>query len=611
MIHLKFSFQHFAICFALVFGFCLSNITAWLYASNPTFLDGIPLFFLGGLICSSVLIGSLFYLFVFLMAQIPIIKKIVKPRQRLITIITLCIALIWLITPVWIGVMSWQANNKPLESPPKLLVIGLDAAIWDLIDPWLEDGTLPHLKRIKDQGVSTTLKSIDPMRSPSLWTTICTGVAPEHHGISGFFSTRRDLKTARIWDVMTANGLEVGLFRWLLTSPPERKFAFCIPAWLARDAETHPMPYHILQEINLEQSVGGGTLKKCNALFDAATHGAGICSVEKLALFYVNDYYGLDDEAHLAQKMLAEVPLQRDVFIHLLQNHQPDVATFTFYGTDKLAHRFWHYMEPDAFAGHEFEHKPEYEGVIREYYQAADKAIGEILAKLDEDTTVVVLSDHGMKADPAMPRQYFLDTHALLEQLQVEELFRHHNIMRQTFLEPVVNDPLLLEETKSALQSMRFEDGDSVFRVIIENGKIVLRTNFSLTYNPDSPLILNNEVIYNEQSISTKKLFFLRTFSGTHDINGILMIRGPHIKEGILINPAQLVDIAPTLLYVMNQPISRTIEGAVIEEAFDPDWLAKHAVHYVEQYENISIDLPPQESNEAFLERLRSMGYVE
>lgn len=607
----RISLQSYLFSLLLVFGFCFCNITVWLYASNPTFFDGIPYIFLGGLLCSSILIGSILYGLMMCIIQIPLIQSILHPRKNLISRLLVIISLIWLITPICICVVSWQSSEKKLESPPKLLIIGLDAATWDLMNPWIEEGILPNLKRIRDEGVSSTLKSMDPMRSPSLWTTIATGVSPDQHGVSGFFSSRSDLKTARIWDVMQSNGIDVGLFGWLLTSPPEPKFAFCIPAWLARDAETHPLSKHFIQEMNLDQALGGGQLNQWNALFQAATQGSKIRSIETIAQFYIMDWFGLDDEARLAKKMRSEISMQTDLFIHLLNEYQPGVSTFTFYGSDKLGHRFWHYMQPDAFADHEYEPKPNYQHVIRNYYQTADAAIGRMLELVDESTTIVVLSDHGMKADPAMPRQYFLDTQELLKLIKVEELFRHHTIMRQTFLEPAFEDALLVEETKSALQAMRFADGEAVFRVMIENGRIVIRTNFSLTYNPDSPLILNETIQYAEQSIPVNHLFFLRTFSGAHDSNGILMMKGPQLKRGVTIGETQLVDIAPTLLHLTEQSVSREIEGAVIEDAFEPEWLNENPILFVDQYEDVLYDTPPQESNGALLERLRSMGYVE
>ncbi len=593
------------------FTFLLCNLTIWLYVSNPHFYDGFPGMIVGCLILSGIMGGLVLLALLNLTALIPRIKAVVQSRKRLIKSTGITVSLIWLLIPAALCIISSRQQTIRLANPPKLIVIGVDAAIWDLLNPWMEQGKLPHLQSVKAKGVSSTLRSMDPMRSPSLWTSICTGVSPERHGINGFFSTRADLKTPRIWDIMTANGLSVGLFNWLLTNPPESKFAFCIPAWLAATAETHPMQYHFLQELNLDQELGGGRLDVSEALTQAALNGVRVKSLENMTRFYLQDFFGLDDEARLARKMLAEVPMQTDVFLHLLQQHQPDVAAITFYGSDKLAHRFWHYMQPKAFSNHDYQHKPEYESVIEHYYIQTDQAIGRILDAISNETTVVLLSDHGMKADPAMPRQFFLDPSALLNLMNLESLFRHQTIMRRTVLKPAMDDILLLQETQSALQSFRFPNGDTVFRVIIEDGKIVLRTNFSLTWNDGSPLLTEDHIQYAGQIIPIEELFFSRTFSGTHDLNGVLMMQGPHIKQEVSISPPHLLDVAPTLLFMMNQPISKTLEGTVIKEAFQPGWWTTQTVQLVDSYEQIPYKISAPKTNQALLERLRSMGYVE
>lgn len=595
----------------LLMSLYLSVSAIWLYLYNPNFFDSIPFYFLSITAVSSVIIAFFLSALILLLSIIRPIHKWIAHYKWIIQIFAFSLTVLFLSIPVLLVWISSIKSAHKLENPPKLLVIGLDAATWDLLDPWMEEGKLPHLLSVREKGVSSTLMSMEPMRSPSLWTTICTGVSPEVHGVNGFFSTRSDLKTARIWDVFVANGIDVGLFGWLLTSPPESKFSFSIPAWLARTAEVHPLEYSFVQELSLGQAIEGGEVNVWENLIRAVKNGVKISGLDQAAQFHYNNWLGMDDEQHLSQKMLAEIPLQTDVFLQLLHEYQPDVATFTFYGSDKLGHRFWHYMQPENFPEHDITTDSKYKKLIEQYYRKADKAIGHMLQSIDENTTLVVLSDHGMKANPTLPRQFFLDTSELLNTIGIEELFRHHTIMRQTFLEPVIDDPLLLEETKVILQSISFEDGDPVFRVIIENGKIVIRTNFSLTWNEESPLLTNQYIQYAHHNIPVDDLFFLRTFSGAHDPRGILLMKGPHIQQNKEISDTQLTDIAPTLLFLMNQPISREIEGKVIEEAFDPAWFQTQSIEYVESYESVPIELGQPETDEALLERLRSMGYVE
>src|SRR5438128_7959742 len=77
----------------------------------------------------------------------------------------------------------------------KLLVIGLDAATMDLIEPWAVAGRLPALARLMHEGVSARLLSTPNMHSASAWTSILTGLNPGRHGLYVF--SDRDFKTGQ------------------------------------------------------------------------------------------------------------------------------------------------------------------------------------------------------------------------------------------------------------------------------------------------------------------------------------------------------------------------------------------------------------------------------
>ena len=57
------------------------------------------------------------------------------------------------------------------EPPPKVLVIGLDGATFDLLTPWMDAGELPRLRALRDGGISGELLSVIPPLSPPAWTT--------------------------------------------------------------------------------------------------------------------------------------------------------------------------------------------------------------------------------------------------------------------------------------------------------------------------------------------------------------------------------------------------------------------------------------------------------
>lgn len=87
------------------------------------------------------------------------------------------------------GTSEGDAGGGPgqgSEGRGRVVVIGIDGADWRVIRPLVESGPLTHFKRLVEEGATGTLRSMEPSASPSLWTTVTTGVKPERHGIHGF-----------------------------------------------------------------------------------------------------------------------------------------------------------------------------------------------------------------------------------------------------------------------------------------------------------------------------------------------------------------------------------------------------------------------------------------
>ena len=91
-----------------------------------------------------------------------------------------------------LGLLWWfyQQPSSSIEGSldHKAVVIGLDGADWELLEPLIEEGAVPNLARLKDRGASAMLRSAQPMLSPLLWTIAATGKKPEEHGILDFLA---------------------------------------------------------------------------------------------------------------------------------------------------------------------------------------------------------------------------------------------------------------------------------------------------------------------------------------------------------------------------------------------------------------------------------------
>src|SRR6266702_7653510 len=77
-----------------------------------------------------------------------------------------------------------------MKKVPKVVVIGLDAATWTLIRPWMAEGKMPNLAKLMKAGVSGPLQSIMPPITPPAWTSFMTGKNPGKHGIFNFLEAR-------------------------------------------------------------------------------------------------------------------------------------------------------------------------------------------------------------------------------------------------------------------------------------------------------------------------------------------------------------------------------------------------------------------------------------
>ncbi|MEW6742486.1 MAG: alkaline phosphatase family protein [Planctomycetota bacterium] len=114
------------------------------------------------------------------------------------------------------------------QSGPKVLLVGIDGAEWDVINPLIEQGRLPNLARLKREGIYGTLRSFEPILSPIIWTNIATGKTPEKHGIGWFMVqsektgrrlpvTSRVRKCQALWSMLAKRSLTAGIVGWWAT----------------------------------------------------------------------------------------------------------------------------------------------------------------------------------------------------------------------------------------------------------------------------------------------------------------------------------------------------------------------------------------------------------
>jgi predicted AlkP superfamily phosphohydrolase/phosphomutase len=116
---------------------------------------------------------------------------------------------------------------------PKVMVVGLDAATWDLAKPWIAEGHMPNLARLMSEGTSGTFESVLPPITPPAWTSFTTGKNPGKHGIFHFMETKPDSyalsytnatsrRTRTVWKILNDAGITTGttIFHSLFRQTP-------------------------------------------------------------------------------------------------------------------------------------------------------------------------------------------------------------------------------------------------------------------------------------------------------------------------------------------------------------------------------------------------------
>jgi len=95
-----------------------------------------------------------------------------------------------------------------------------------------------------------------------------------------------------------------------------------------------------------------------------------------------------------------------------------------------------------------------------------------------------------------------------------------------------------------------------------------------------------------------------RWASGTHGDapDGVMLAMGDGIRPGAILRAASVLDVAPTILYLMGLPVARDMEGRVLTEMLQDDFMRAHPVTYIPSYESLAVtpttgavpaDLPP------------------
>jgi arylsulfatase A-like enzyme len=95
-------------------------------------------------------------------------------------------------------------------------------------------------------------------------------------------------------------------------------------------------------------------------------------------------------------------------------------------------------------------------------------------------------------------------------------------------------------------------------------------------------------------------------------MNGMFIARGPHLRSAYRLEGAHIVDICPTILYLMGLEIPRDVDGRVLQEMIDEAFVNQQTITWAAETgaEGVRDIAMTAEEEAQVLNRLRELGYT-
>ncbi|MFH1680832.1 MAG: alkaline phosphatase family protein, partial [Candidatus Eisenbacteria bacterium] len=505
---------------------------------------------------------------------------------------------------------SW-ISHRPIafDDEPRMLVLGVDAATWKIIDPLAAEGRLPAFESLQEEGARFDLESIPPLMSPILWTTIGSGVPLWEHGVESFFSAASDVRAPRLWDIAEEKGWTVGLLGWPVTWPPRPVPGFLIPSLFARGPETFPEELQFIRELAMLEKGGRKRSLGKYAEFSVRMVQYGV----KLSTFrYAIEVLagGMDFTEKTVALRHLKLRIHSDLFVELWERYKPRFAAFYDNTVDVTCHYCWKYYEPEGFPDVTPEQAARYGDLIPRMYEATDRAIAKILECAPDNLSVLVVSDHGQEATETEESGAvrLVRTENFLKVLGLDESIDGVNLASTVHLRPK-RGQTLPEGLDAYIRDVVVErTGEPVFAVNIDE-----TGNFIVRVLPVEEIASERLLVPGRGECAASEIVeeTFAKISGEHSLDAILLLKGPNVRRGVRGGDAVLYDVAPTALYQMGLPVGEGMAGRVLTSAFEEEHLAA-SPPVMETY--ILTSPVPEEGggpDDAMLrEQLRALGYL-
>lgn len=452
-------------------------------------------------------------------------------------------------------------SEKKTDDTGRVIVLGIDGGTWTVIEPMMEAGELPNLRKLYDSGLHGVLESRPPILSPVVWTTIFSGFGYQKHGIKDWKTSQSvNRKVNGIWEILRDENKRVDVFNVPATWPPDPIPGVMLSGFPLSGATFGGNTGVVLTREELDtgkkvataykdsldairQNVASLEIGAWSGWFDAKVstrpNFRGTLRAKRLGEgeYYLTPVYRVDDGLIISEpkKMRSEVAktigepyipegpgwskwaeayTPEVLYEHLDQVFRiqskaareyasGDWKLFLYVMTlvDRVSHPYWAYANPETFPTLDAEKARKYSAAVANSYRSTDEELGKILANIKGPAPyVVIVSDHGFQSN-------------------------------------------------------------------VDKSKPI----------------------------------------GTHNPDGIYLISGPGItpKTGL---PKFIEDVTPTLLYLMGMPTGRDMDGKVFIEVID---MLGRRPDTVPTYEKVQRDSTDEPVDADTWESLRGLGYVD
>lgn len=529
----------------------------------------------------------------------------------------------------------------------RTLLIGLDGATFTILDPLMENGTMPFLKEFVKTGARAKLLSTANPLTPPAWISLMTGRNPGNHGVFDFIWAEerkadhyftlynfRDIQCETIWSIVSRQNGRVCSLNFPMMSPPPAINGSVVPglvSWKHLRRNIHPAGLY-----EKLKGLAGFNAKELAWDFD----------MEKKAERGIAQ----EEYEHWVEFHIRREKLWFEIACYLMKSEPYDLMAILFDGPDKIMHMGYRFLDPKAFPASPTPWEEKIRGLCLEYFRALDGFLAEIVNLAEPDTRIFMASDHGFGPSWEVFRvntwlhskgyltwknlenlddkskesaQKVVDKHFVLLDWEKTTAYARTVTSNGIYIRVARNPDqsgVPLEQYESfrnrlmgELKEVRDpETGEPVIKRILTKKEAYPGENNEQA--PDLTLVMRDHSFV---SILNKTPIIYRrpSIEGTHYPNGIFLAKGPGIQKGLSARQMSIEDVTPCLLYSLGLDVPENFDGKLPSDVFEPSFINEHPCRIgaptvpVGSYGE-KVNMGEQEKKEIF-EQLKALGYLE